>query len=221
MARKIFGIGLNKTGTKTLGECFEVLGMTRETCRPDLLAKYRAGQLGEVFAEIDRGEAFEDWPYPLLYRELRFRYGREASFVLTKRRNSATWLASLKQHSLRTNPVRHCRLLAYGYAYPHGVEAHYLDFYERHEIEVRQFFRRQGASDQLLELCWEEGHGWAELCSFLNVPVPDQPFPHKNKNADYRVDDQVRRQNLELIRSQLLLLNPHLEAGSVPAVDIS
>jgi hypothetical protein len=24
------------------------------------------------------------------------------------------------------------------------------------------------------------GHGWAELCGFLGLPVPDRPFPHRN-----------------------------------------
>lgn len=25
------------------------------------------------------------------------------------------------------------------------------------------------------------GQGWEPLCEFLNLPVPDQPFPHRNK----------------------------------------
>jgi hypothetical protein len=220
MARKIFGIGLNKTGTKTLGECFGILGMTRDSCRPDLLAEYRAGNLAQVFQEIDRREAFEDWPYPLLYKELLFRYGSDARFILTRRRDAATWLNSLKRHSLRTNPTRHCRLLAYGYAYPHGVEAHHLAFYARHETEVRQFFVQQGAGRQLLDICWEDGNGWTELCAFLELPVPDQPFPHTNKADVSLVDGEILKRNLEQINRQLLLLNPHLPAENLPPVDI-
>ena len=172
---------------------FRILGMDHVSCRPDLLARYRSGRLEEIFAEIDRHESFEDWPYPLMYKELLFRYGPDAKFVLTRRSNAAKWLNSLKQHSLTTDPARHCRLLAYGYAYPHGVESHFLELYERHEIEVRQFFRRYDCGNQLLEVCWEDGHGWTEICAFLDLPRPNQPFPHKNKTEGSPVDNEIRR----------------------------
>jgi hypothetical protein len=194
--------------------------MDHVSCRPDLLARYRSGRLEEIFAEIDRHESFEDWPYPLMYKELLFRYGPDAKFVLTRRSNAAKWLNSLKQHSLTTDPARHCRLLAYGYAYPHGVESHFLELYERHEIEVRQFFRRYDCGNQLLEVCWEDGHGWTEICAFLDLPRPNQPFPHKNKTEGSPVDNEIRRRNLDAIRSQLLLLNPHLTAQNLPAIEV-
>ncbi len=28
--------------------------------------------------------------------------------------------------------------------------------------------------------------GWEPLCKFLEVPIPDTPFPHKNKNANLK-----------------------------------
>jgi len=40
---KIFGIGLNKTGTKTLGRCFEALGRNSLSFRADLLSQFRVG----------------------------------------------------------------------------------------------------------------------------------------------------------------------------------
>ena len=220
MITKIFGIGLNKTGTKTLGECFRILGMNHGTWRADLLAQYRAGDLHHLFDEIDAGEAFEDWPYPLIYKELLLRYGRDAQFILTRRRNAAIWLESLKRHCLRTSPTRHCRMLVYGYAYPHGVESHYLRFYTQHEHDVRQFFAQQGASDQLLEICWEDGDGWAELCAFLRRPVPDIPFPFTNKSVERPLVDDILLQNLAHIRYQLGLLNPHLTEANLPSVTI-
>ncbi len=210
MTPKIFGIGLNKTGTKTLGACFDILGFNAISCRADLLAYYRAGQLDRVFAVIDQFEAFEDWPYPLMYRELFARYGHNARFILTRRRDPATWLASLKKHSLKTDPDSHCRLLAYGYPYPHGVEPHHLDFYDRHLREVRAFFRSQNAQDQLLEACWEEATGWHELCAFLAKPIPAQPFPYLNKSEDFPTAQEKFARNQELIKLQIGLLNPSL-----------
>jgi hypothetical protein len=28
----------------------------------------------------------------------------------------------------------------------------------------------------------DEGHGWKELCGFLNKEIPNIDFPHENKN---------------------------------------
>src|SRR5579859_2611094 len=101
---KIFGIGLNKTGTTTLGACLTRLGYRHGSCRRDLLIAYREGRLDEIFAETDRLDSFEDWPYPLIYRELFFRYGEGAKFILTRRATPRIWLRSLMRHALRTNP---------------------------------------------------------------------------------------------------------------------
>jgi hypothetical protein len=207
---KVFGIGLNKTGTTTLGVCFRILGFDHMGCRPDLLVDLRKGRISRVFNEIDKHEAFEDWPYPLMYRALWARYGPDAKFVLTMRRSGETWLQSLKLHSLATAPDRHCRLLAYGHAYPFGAEREHLEFYERHLCEVRWFFRAHNAEDRFCEICWETGDGWEKLCAFLNLPPPETAFPHENKSSERRADRRVLAQNLRRIREQIGLLNPEL-----------
>ena len=92
---KVFGIGLNKTGTKTLQRALLGLGYQRhQSCRRDLLAAYRAGRIEDVFAVTDANESFEDWPYPLLFRDLYFRYGDGARYILTTRRDAAVWRAT-------------------------------------------------------------------------------------------------------------------------------
>lgn len=183
MGNKVFGIGLNKTGTTTLGMCLKQLGFKHLSCRRDLLLAYRENRLSEIFAIIDQYESFEDWPYPLMYRELLNRYGSTAKFILTTRSSPAVWLDSLKSHALRTDPDNHCRLLAYGHNYPHGQEQQHIDFYNNHNQAVREFFSERGASSQLAEMCWEAGHGWIELCSFLALDVPAVEFAHANKRG--------------------------------------
>ena len=32
-------------------------------------------------------------------------------------------------------------------------------------------------------LVYDLKEGWGPLCEFLEVPVPDKPFPHKNKGG--------------------------------------
>jgi hypothetical protein len=36
----------------------------------------------------------------------------------------------------------------------------------------------------MVELCWEEGDGWPQLCGFLGHAVPEAPFPRMNTATD-------------------------------------
>lgn len=173
---KVFGIGLNKTGTTTLGDAFRLMGLRHVSTRPPLLKDWVEGRRDRVWAVVDDHDSFEDWPWPFVYEEAFERY-EDARFVLTLRESPEAWLKSLKKHSLRTPPFRHCRKLAYGYDYPFGNEAAHLDFYRRHTEAVTDFFASR-AQDRLLTVSWEDGAGWDELCAFTGLPKPDVPFPH-------------------------------------------
>lgn len=37
-----------------------------------------------------------------------------------------------------------------------------------------------GRAGDLLVVCWETGDGWERFCRFLDLPLPDLPFPHEN-----------------------------------------
>ncbi len=201
---KIFGLGLNKTGTSTLAGCFKLLGIERHlSCRNDLLEKYRKGDIDGIFDVVDQFQSFEDWPYPLMYKELFSRYKDNALFVLTVRESVEKWLESLKRHSLRTHPTFHSRNLAYGYPYPHGYEKEHSEIYENHNRTVKDFFSAEGRSHQLLEVCWERGDGWNELCPFLDVPVPPTPLPHENSADHAAVDRNRLEENSRNIQQQL------------------
>lgn len=182
---KIFGIGLNKTGTTTLHECGRILGYRCTSCSrsllDDVITRRDFTEVKRVVAEYD---LFEDWPWPLIYRDLDQLFPG-SKFVLTVRKSEDSWLKSLRSHSLRTSPVRTCRKLAYGFDYPHGHEQEHIDFYNRHNSEVRQYFSNR--PDDFIELCWEQGDGFAELCRFLDVEQPDAPLPHANRASDQPV----------------------------------
>lgn len=201
---KIFGIGLNKTGTKTLAACLKKLGYDDHIAvrRRDLLVQYRNGELENIFNVIAEYGSFEDWPFPLMYREIFFRYRDGARYILTKRKNADSWLSSLKHHSLRTDPDSHSRLLAYGYNYPHGFEQEHIDIYNRHNSEVVEFFEGHNASHLLLEISWDAGEGWEPICSFLNEPVPAADFPHENK-GETPIPEHIRSENERRIEQQI------------------
>jgi hypothetical protein len=174
---KIFGIGLNKTGTKTLGSCFNIFGLKNKSYDLSLLVEYSQGNIDSVFQVSDAFDSFEDWPWPLLYKEFDKRYPY-AKFVLTVRKDPDTWFNSLCRHADRTGPT-HAREIVYHHSMPHLFREEHIQIYNRHIQEVLIYFR--GRENKLLTLCWENGDRWERLAGFLGLPVPDVSFPHENQ----------------------------------------
>jgi hypothetical protein len=50
-------------------------------------------------------------------------------------------------------------------------------------LETNEKTRALIPKEQLLE--YRISDGWEPLCEFLNVPVPDQPFPHRNARNQF------------------------------------
>ncbi|MEM7305483.1 MAG: sulfotransferase family protein [Planctomycetota bacterium] len=178
---KVLGVGWHKTGTSTLGACLVQLGLTHAAFDSDGFALYRRGDVGRLLDFMEGVQSFQDWPWALLYREADRRFP-DAKFVLTTRTSSEAWLGSLLRHA-EHGPTEVRRAL-YGHAMPHGHEAEHVARYERHNAEVRAYFRDRPG--KLLEVCWEDGDGWRELADFLGLPCPDAPFPHVNPSRPVR-----------------------------------
>ena len=56
------------------------------------------------------------------------------------------------------------------------------DAMERYNDDVKR------STDRLL--VWSAAEGWEPLCEFLEVPVPDTPFPHVNDAEHVRRPDR-------------------------------
>ena len=176
---KVIGVGFHKTGTKTLGECLRTLGYRTRSLDREAFAPWRLGEIGAVLEMMEAADAFDDWPWPLLFREACHRYP-DSKFVLTTRRDEATWLESLTAHVARHAATSfNYRKYIYGIDDPQAHPARFLEVYRSHNAAVREFFAAQ--PDRLLEICWEDEDGWQRLCKFLGVPVPDVPIPHMNR----------------------------------------
>jgi hypothetical protein len=177
----VVGLGLNKTGTTSLCRALQYLGYRHKSFDLDLLEEWSKGHTETVLRAMEGYGSFEDWPYPLMYEEIMQRYGRSARYVLTMRSSPDVWLESLKAHALRMSPaIARYRSMAYGWEYPHLNEKAHLDFYAAHNNAVRAAARRHGVDDLLIEVCWEHGHGWSELCSLIGCRSPSSKFPHAN-----------------------------------------
>lgn len=174
---KVFGIGLIKTGTTSLGAALEALGYDNShQHRANLLRETQRRNLRAICRHVDCHDSFEDWPWPLLYREIARRYPN-SRFILTRRADEECWLQSVKSHAERLGPSLG-REMFFGFAMPQGHESAYLEQYRRHLDDVHEYFAAE--PDRLLEVCWDDGDGWAELGRFLGHSTPGVPFPRLN-----------------------------------------
>jgi hypothetical protein len=182
---KVFGVGWAKTGTTTLGACFETLGLRHVGQRLDLVPHLEAGDHGSLLSAAATGDAFEDWPWILMWRELDHAFPG-SRFVLT-RRDPERWLASyrnmLARPGFETDELTRIRRVLYGLPFPHVTDDQLVARYLRHNDAVVAHFR--GRPEALLVVDWECGDGWPELCRFLGRAIPAVPFPHENA-GDYR-----------------------------------
>lgn len=174
---KVFCIGFQKTGTCSLNRALTTLGYRVCSARYDLIRAVRKGDLNSVFDIVDQYDAFEDNPWPLLFRDLDRAYPG-SKFILTTR-DEGRWIRSMVNH-LGVAPDRLQRLV-YGHGAPAGFEDVFLSRYRRHHVEVLQHFAHRDSG--LLVVNWETGDGWPELCSFLKHEQPLIPFPHENQRS--------------------------------------
>jgi hypothetical protein len=178
-AKKVFGIGFQKTGTTSLAKALAILGyrVTGPNGVHDPRITENVHKMALRLAE--KFDAFQDNPWPVLFRELDAGWPG-SKFILTVR-PTAAWIRSVVRHfGNETTPMREW---IYGVGRPAGNEDVYVARYERHNAEVQEYFRSR--PDDLLILQVTEGEGWERLCPFLHKNVPAVAFPHANK-ADVR-----------------------------------
>ncbi|GAA5067914.1 hypothetical protein N0B44_02365 [Roseibacterium beibuensis] len=178
---KVFVIGLSKTGTTTMKDMLTTLGYRVRGPSKTLLAAIRAGDMDAALPVMEAYDAFEDWPWPLVYRKAYEVYGDRARFVLTVRRDEDTWFRSIEQHGYGTSPLKSMKD-AYGHYRPFGRKAEFTALYRDHTAAARAFFADKPGL--FMEFCLEHGDSWDKLCPFLGHPVPTgEPTPHRNKTA--------------------------------------
>jgi hypothetical protein len=191
MRPKVFCIGFHKTGTTTLEVALRKLGYrvtgSFGTKDPGIAGKAR----DEAFRIAEAFDAFEDNPWPILYRELDERFPG-SRFILTRRPSEAWIRSQVKDFATAETPMRRW---IYGEAAgcPVGNEAVYVARYERHNREVLDYFRDRPGD--LLVIDFPADAGWEKLCAFLGREVPNEPFPHANKaSLSRRIKNWIRRQ---------------------------
>jgi hypothetical protein len=166
--RKIFGIGLSRTGTTSLHRALTLLGYRSIHCP----------RLDQVEQLIQEHDAAVDTPIACQFRELDARYPGSL-FILTIR-DYRQWLESTRWLFSGPPPVtkwkQELRLKTYGVLT--WDRRTFLASYHRHLDSVLEYF--EDRPEALLTLDITAGENWEKLCSFLGVPVPDVEFPFEN-----------------------------------------
>lgn len=176
--QKVLGVGFHKTGTSTLNAVLTELGYT--VCSNDLslaedLIENKYERINDI---LDKYDAFEDNPWPLLFKEFYNKYPT-AKFVLTIRDEDKWWQSLINHFGENHTKMREW---IYGDGVPLGNEKLYKERYRKHNKEVKDFFNDK--PNQLLIIDWSESdNNWEKICKFLNKPVPNISFPNANKLA--------------------------------------
>lgn len=177
---KVFCIGFHKTGTTSLAEALQVLGYRvtgpNGVRDPDIATKVRP----MAWELVEKYDAFQDNPWPILYRELDQRYPG-SKFVLTVR-STESWMRSQLKHFGERETAMRKWIYGDTHGCPQGNEEVYVRRYETHNREVQEYFRDR--PDDLLVMELAKGDGWEKLAPFLGKPMPAMPFPHANKAGD-------------------------------------
>ncbi|MGL4541546.1 MAG: sulfotransferase family protein [Polymorphobacter sp.] len=200
MSLQIIGAGLGRTGTKTLQTALVALGfgpchhMTEVFDNPEQMAFWFRAVQGEavewddIFAPY---RASVDWPSAHFYKQLADRYPH-AKVILSKR-DSGRWADSMAETILKAmaqlasiprdspdDPRQFSQFIVardtFGYDFS---RANVIAAFERHNAEVVRVI----APERLL--VFDPAQGWAPLCAFLNVAVPDTEFPRTNSREEF------------------------------------
>jgi len=181
---KIFGIGLHKTGTTSLGSALSILGykncfganaLRDELGEINMMQSLFKKEYEKIFEFAEDFDAFNDLPWCAMYKELDQQFPN-SKFILTTREETA-WLNSSKNYF--QNTASPFRLWFYGKPNPIGHEALYLKRFRQHNKEILEYFSDR---NDLLILDIDAKNKWELLCQFLNKPIPNADFPHFNKN---------------------------------------
>ena len=179
---KLFGIGIGRTGTKSLTAALEILGYDCLHWAPDRATATEVVTGARVSRIVEQKDAIIDTILPLLhYREYATRFPG-AKFVLTTR-DPESWLRSIRRHMLRMRATDaenfsaelYGSLILRGWTTGEAGDRQLVDAFLSHNQSVRDFF--SGTPDRFLEIDIVGRDGWEKLCPFLEVSEPDMIFP--------------------------------------------
>lgn len=193
MSLSVFGAGFGRTGTDSMKRALEILGF--DPCyhmyevlphqdRIDTWAAIANGATPDWDQVFDGYKASVDWPAAHFWREISAHFP-DAKIVLSVRSSDSWWksmdntILAVMRANEKPSVLRHQMFVPHVFKGNIDDRDHVVGLYERHNAEVQAAF----GPDRLLT--YELGSGWDPLCAFLNVEIPDQPYPSGNSTAQF------------------------------------
>jgi hypothetical protein len=198
---EVIGVGFGRTGTLSLkaalerldfGPCHHMLGMLE---RPAEIPLWRDAAQGRPvdWDEVYRGyRSTVDWPGARFWRELVEHYPKAK--VILGVRDPERWydsaLRTIHRAALDDSPpptpvLAEMRAMSREVVWDGVFEGRFADrdhalrVFDEHLAAVRAQVPAEGL------LVFEAADGWAPLCAFLEVPVPDEEFPRRNDEEQF------------------------------------
>lgn len=171
-AVEILGVGLSRTGTRSLDAALQQLGYKTLHWASERLRDIFEGRIQfPNFRRYDDVDAVTDIPAAYFWRELWAAYPH-LKFIYTGR-NQDEWYESVAKHYARipdTEPP--LQTLVYGSTKPTPwlYKKHFRDHLENIVLAV--------PPERLLMMNIFNGDGWEKLCPFLERSIPNTPFPN-------------------------------------------
>jgi hypothetical protein len=208
MPISVIGAGFGRTGTLSLklalealgfGPCYHMIEVFKDPNAPgywEAAADKRPVDWEQVFAGYG---STVDWPSATFYAELAEAYP-EAKVILTLR-DPESWFASTQATIFRDfagsdsgqvldEPWARMAMKVIGDLFERRMhdKDRLIEVFEQHNATVQRVIPPERL------LVYQVTEGWAPLCGFLGVPVPDAPMPQANSTEEFqtRIADMVR-----------------------------
>jgi hypothetical protein len=212
---KIIGAGFGRTGTMSLKAALEELGFP--CYHMEEVAKNIKRGHAEIWVDaytrsneidweklLDGYDAIVDAPGCLFYKELMTAYP-EAPVILTVRDGESWWNSFEKLYHVNHN-LRFLTFLPFFRKF-YSVFIAIIDDVFNNDMSKQNCiasFEKHNANVEAHVpperlLIYTVSEGWEPLCTFLNVDIPDTPFPHTNSGVD-----GVKKKFRGFLRDQLL-----------------
>jgi hypothetical protein len=167
---KIFGIGLGRTGTKSLARAMHQLGYSVKHAPKDI----RIIKKLDFVNDIDIAWRFEffDHVFP------------NSKFILTTR-DIGTWMESNKARTGKRGTLRMLQNRYMMYKTTDFDETKFRIAYYEYHARVYKYF--EDRPDDLLVMDFSKGNSWESLCNFLGKEIPNFDYPHIHKTKEEKI----------------------------------
>ena len=202
MTLNVIGAGFGRTGTLSmkcaleylgLGPCYHMLEVMNRPESADAWYNAAQGEPTNWEVILNGFQSSVDWPACHFWKPLASHFPK-AKIILTLR-DEETWWQSINNTILRNfrdgdevvDPARvkmrrMTRDLIVRKVFGGNIDDrdHVLAAYRRNTEEVKA-----GIPKERL-LIFDVAKGWEPLCKFLNLPIPNDPFPHTNTTKNFQ-----------------------------------